>query len=171
MFWIFTNYHYFTFSFDDFAFLGYLQDEGITDFYEAKNWVDENINDIKKNPLADPSLTKAQREGLEEFHRWLNRNCEKTGVLGDKEAGGMRDFANKFMSQPASVQLKALYLLETGKRKAPDATGLDDFGNEYKNDFKIVFTTPKDVIIGTITQFLIMPVIAYLLSIFFHLWH
>ena len=56
------------------AFLGYLQDEGISDFYEAKEWVDKNSNNIQKNPLADPSITKAQREGLEEFHRWLNRN-------------------------------------------------------------------------------------------------
>lgn len=112
------------------AFLGYLQDEGISDFYEAKQWADENSNDIQKNPLADPSLTKAQREGLEEFHRWLNRNCEKTGFMGDSEAGGMRDFANKFMSQPASVQLKALYLLETGKRKAPDEAGFDDFHSQ-----------------------------------------
>lgn len=111
-------------------FKEYLQEEGISDFVEAKNAYDNSKKDIAINPLSDPSITKEQREGLEEFHRWLNRNCEKTGRWGDKEGGGMRDFANKFMSQPASVQLKALYLLETGKRKAPDEAGFDDYNSQ-----------------------------------------
>lgn len=112
------------------AFKEYVKEEGITDFIAAKNMADGMIYDVRNNPLADPSITDAQRKGLEEFHRWLNRNCEKTGFMGDDEAGGMRDFANKFMSQPASVQLKALYLLETGKRKAPDEAGFDDFNSQ-----------------------------------------
>lgn len=36
-------------------------------------------------------------------------------------------------------------------------------------DFKIVFTRPKDIIIGTIAQFTIMPLLAFLLSIIFKL--
>ncbi|ASJ20399.1 bile acid:sodium symporter family protein [Brachyspira hampsonii] len=36
-------------------------------------------------------------------------------------------------------------------------------------DFKVVFTRPKDIIIGAIAQFTIMPLLAYLLSIVFKL--
>ena len=37
-------------------------------------------------------------------------------------------------------------------------------------DFKIVFIRPKDIIIGCIAQFTIMPLIAYLLCKIFNLW-
>ena len=36
-------------------------------------------------------------------------------------------------------------------------------------DFQIVFSHPKDVIIGTIAQFTIMPLLAFLLTKFLHL--
>ena len=36
-------------------------------------------------------------------------------------------------------------------------------------DFKVVFTRPKDIIIGAIAQFTIMPLLAFLLSIAFKL--
>lgn len=36
-------------------------------------------------------------------------------------------------------------------------------------DFKVVFTRPKDIIIGAIAQFSIMPLLAFLLSIIFKL--
>lgn len=37
------------------------------------------------------------------------------------------------------------------------------------NDFKIVFSRPKDVIIGCLAQFIIMPVMAWVLAKVFHL--
>lgn len=37
------------------------------------------------------------------------------------------------------------------------------------HDFKIVFTRPKDIIIGSLAQFTIMPITAFLLTRFFHL--
>lgn len=37
------------------------------------------------------------------------------------------------------------------------------------HDFKIVFTRPKDIIIGSLAQFTIMPIMAFLLTRFFHL--
>lgn len=37
------------------------------------------------------------------------------------------------------------------------------------HDFKIVFTRPKDIIIGSLAQFTIMPLMAFLLTRFFHL--
>lgn len=36
-------------------------------------------------------------------------------------------------------------------------------------DFKVVFTRPKDIIIGTVAQFTIMPLLAFLLSMIFKL--
>jgi len=37
------------------------------------------------------------------------------------------------------------------------------------NDFRVVFSRPKDVIVGCIAQFTIMPILAWLLAIAFHL--
>ncbi len=37
------------------------------------------------------------------------------------------------------------------------------------NDFRIVFSHPKDVVIGAVTQFTIMPLLAYLLTVAFRL--
>ena len=37
------------------------------------------------------------------------------------------------------------------------------------DDFRIVFSHPKDVVIGTVAQFTIMPLLAYVLTVVFHL--
>lgn len=37
------------------------------------------------------------------------------------------------------------------------------------DDFRIVFSHPKDVVIGTVAQFTIMPLLAYVLAVVFHL--
>lgn len=82
---------------------------------------------VEQDPLeADPSLTEEQKKGLKEFHQWLYRNCDKTGaeILGSD--GTMRNLAEDFMSRPAKDQLKALYLLETNKRKKPSEIKQDD---------------------------------------------
>lgn len=102
----------------------------IPDFADTYGKVESIRDDMEKNPLSDPTLTDAQRQGLKEFHKWLYRNSDKTGFIGLGNDGSMRDFANNFMKQPAAVQLKALYLLQTGKRKNPDNSGLDDLNSQ-----------------------------------------
>ena len=39
----------------------------------------------------------------------------------------------------------------------------------HMGDFKVVFTRPKEVILGFIAQYTLMPVIAWLLATAFHL--
>lgn len=102
----------------------------IPDFSDIYYKVENNLDSEEKNPLCDPTLTEAQRNGLRNFHKWLYRNADKSGFIGLGSDGSMRDFANNFMKQPAAVQLKALYLLQTGKRKAPDESGLDDISSQ-----------------------------------------
>lgn len=103
-----------------------MDDMGLVDFSDIYGRVEDVRHDPEKSPLSDPTLTEAQRQGLKDFHKWLYRNADKTGFIGLGNDGSMRDFANNFMKQPAAVQLKALYLLQTGKRKNPDNSGLDD---------------------------------------------
>lgn len=79
----------------------------------------------------DTTITSKQRKELERFQLWLQRNCDKTGVKGIKyglgKKGPVRNFAEEFMKLPARVQLKTLFLLETGKRKSP---------NEYSDNME-----------------------------------
>lgn len=80
---------------------------------------------------GDTTITPEQKKGLEKFQLWLQRNCDKTGLKGIKyglgKKGPVRNFAEEFMKLPARVQLKALFLLETGKRKSP---------NEYSDNIE-----------------------------------
>lgn len=113
------------------SFYNAMEEMGTSDFATSYNNQDAWQNEKGKDPLNDDmSLTDAQRKGLKDFHQWLYRNCDKTGFLGSGNAGSMRDFANNFMKQPAAVQLKALYLLQTGNRKNPDKAGLDDINSQ-----------------------------------------
>lgn len=87
----------------------------------SKEEVEFRSKYVGPTALDDPTLTAEQRKGLKDFHQWLYRNCDKHQgyfVLGSE--GGVRAFAEEFMKKPASVQLKALYLIETKNRKQPD---------------------------------------------------
>lgn len=70
---------------------------------------------------ADHTITEQQREGLKTFQQWLQKHCDTAGIQisGFGSKGPVRNYAEEFMKLPARVQLKALYLVETGKRKDP----------------------------------------------------
>ncbi len=97
--------------------------------------------EAKKYSLdQDRTLTEQQKIGLRSFQRWLLRNCDKTGLHGVKyglgKKGPVRNFAEEFMKLPARVQLKALYLLETNRRKSPNenADNMNSQSDRYVPD-------------------------------------
>ena len=123
----------------------YLQKNGLTEIvnlYQKRREAEETYHSMKnaerrqkqkekaqQESMLDPSISEPQREGLRKFHQWMYRNCDRKGMkyFGEKlfgSDGSARNFADKFMSQPASVQLKALYLLEHDKRKEKDENGV-----------------------------------------------
>lgn len=124
----------------------YLQKKGlalVVDLYQKRREAEETYRSIEKGAereqkkkekeqqesMLDPSITETQRKGLQKFHQWMYRNCDRKGMkyFGEKlfgSDGSARNFVDKFMSQPASVQLKALYLLENNKRKEKDENGI-----------------------------------------------
>lgn len=106
--------------------------------------------------IMDASITERQREGLRKFHQWMYRNCDREGIkyFGEKlfgADGSARGFVEKFMNQPASIQLKALYLLENDKRKTPDENGM--FSRESQSSYEPDLDRLKDKLTATKWKF------------------
>lgn len=127
----------------------YLKEKGLT---SVVKFYLENERKEKKESLLDPSITDEQRKGLLQFHQWLYRNCDREGMKGLGKTlfgsdGSARNFADKFISQPASVQLKALYLLENNKRKDKDEDGT--FSQASQNEYVPNLDCLKDKLTAT----------------------
>ena len=93
----------------------------------------------------DTTVTEQQKEGLRTFHRWLQKHCDTAGIQkkGFGSNGPVRNYAEEFMKLPARVQLKALFLLETGKRKDPKETAdnRDSQNDSYVPNMKDIRST------------------------------
>lgn len=77
---------------------------------------------VPAQALEDSGITDAQRDQLREVHKWMIRNCARTGMgsfFGS--AGSVRQYVNEFMQKPAKDQLKALELIQNGSYKSDDA--------------------------------------------------
>lgn len=117
---------------------------------------DQKQQNNPSQSLMDASITEKQREGLQKFHQWMYRNCDREGIkyFGEKlfgADGSARNFVEKFMNQPASIQLKALYLLENDKRKTPDENGM--FSRESQSSYEPDLDRLKDKLTATKWKF------------------
>ncbi len=82
---------------------------------------------------GDTTITDEQRKALYQFHHWMRKHNGSAAlnwaVIGYK--GSPVDFSERFMRLPARVQLKALYLVESNKRKHP----VEDIDNAISQDY------------------------------------
>lgn len=106
---------------------------------------DPQIEGFKEGRAAEYRAVEARRseddylrEQTSEFHRWMMRNCDKSGGKGAEfrgAGGSVRAFAENFMKQDPKDQLKAMYILEKGLRHE-NRRITDEEMEGYKPDIK-----------------------------------
>ncbi|MDD5967801.1 MAG: hypothetical protein PUC28_13650 [Blautia sp.] len=96
------------------------------------------VDSSKENdPLNE--LSREQQAGVQDFHRWLYRNCDKSGYAYMGSKGSVREYADSFMKKNGKDQLRALYILENDLNDAPDAVEQADGALEnYVPDLKAI---------------------------------
>lgn len=72
-------------------------------------------------PLNAEGISQEQKQGVRDFHRWLYRNCDKSGFAYMGSQGSVREYADSFMKNSGKDQLRALYILEKGLKDQPNA--------------------------------------------------
>ena len=84
-----------------------------------------------KNSLGAPEkgdplygLSEDQKNGIHDFHKWLYRNCDKSGFAYLGSAGSVREYADAFTKKPGKDQLRALYIVEHGLGEEENAVEL-----------------------------------------------
>ncbi len=84
---------------------------------------------------GDKTITDEQKKALYQFHHWMRKHNATAPIkwAGFGYKGSAVDFSERFMRLPARVQLKALYLVETDKRKNPneDVDNIMSQGDSY----------------------------------------
>lgn len=90
-------------------------------------------SEYKYSVAGDKTITDAQRKALYQFHHWMRKHNGTAGLkwAGFGYKGSTVDFSERFMRLPARVQLKALYLVESDRRKNP----IEDIDNEISQDY------------------------------------
>lgn len=81
----------------------------------VRAWLKENKADFDSDgwkDLGDATISEQQRKGLNACRQWLLRHAD--------HGSGSRELINRFLMMDERQQLKALYLVETKKRKNPD---------------------------------------------------
>lgn len=63
---------------------------------------------------SNASISGGQMKGLKDISRWMLRNMDKTGIIGDSKAQFVQNY---ILRQPARLKLCAYYLVETDARK------------------------------------------------------
>lgn len=101
--------------------------------YEASNTLSMEKAEYKYSLAGDTTITDAQRKALYQFHHWMRKHNGTAGLkwAGFGYKGSTVDFSERFMRLPARVQLKALYLVESDRRKNP----IEDIDNEISQDY------------------------------------
>ena len=83
-------------------------------------------NSLRAPEREDPlyGLSEEQKNGIYDFHRWMYRNCDKSGFAYLGSAGGVREYADAFTKKPGKDQLRALYIVEHGLGEMENAVEL-----------------------------------------------
>ena len=140
------------------AFIEKTDADGITELLkDYKSFKDPGSNSMEFLHQGDPELpilresVAAEYRSVEarksagddirskasEFHRWMMRNCDKSGGKGAEfrgAGGSVRAFAENFMKQDPKDQLKAMYILENGLRHQKNVDLSDNVINAYRPD-------------------------------------
>lgn len=80
-----------------------------------------DLSEGNEQELKHDNLSADQMKGLQDISRWLYRNVDDTGLLGDSAYEFVHLFVEK---QPARLKLLAYYLVEKKRRKAPDISDI-----------------------------------------------
>ncbi len=96
----------------------------------------------KYSLAGDKTITDAQRKALYQFHHWMRKHNVTASMkwAGFGYKGSTVDFSERFMRLPARVQLKALYLVESDRRKNP----IEDVDNEISQNYVPNYDKLKD---------------------------